>query len=109
MEESGPVDDPGVTRLSSFRAHHGFITIAAGSVVDFRGGAIVNAANEGGISGGGVDGAINARGGPDLVEARRALPKLPGRSIRIPTGSAKTTEGGALDATWAVRRHAVVR
>lgn len=49
----------------------------AGSVVDFSGDAIVNAANAGGLGGGGVDAAVNARGGAELKAARMALPQLP--------------------------------
>lgn len=76
-----------------------------GSVVDFAGDAIVNAANRGGLGGGGVDGAINARGGPELQEARKQLPVLNEYGDRIPTGEAQATIGGALPAKWVI--HAV--
>jgi O-acetyl-ADP-ribose deacetylase (regulator of RNase III) len=62
---------------------------AAGSVLDFRGDAIVNAANEGCVSGGGVDGAINSVAGPALIAARK---KLNG----CPTGQAKSTDAFGL-------------
>ena len=48
--------------------------------------AIVNAANRGGLGGGGVDGAINSRGGPELLKARRELPVLNEYGDRITTG-----------------------
>lgn len=48
--------------------------VSQGSVVDFKGDAIVNAANEMGLGGGGVDGAINAAGGEALYAARKAMP-----------------------------------
>jgi O-acetyl-ADP-ribose deacetylase (regulator of RNase III) len=65
-------------------------------VVDFEYGpnrkysAIVNAANEGCLGGGGVDGAISAAGGMNLQKDREALPEVyPG--VRCPTGQAVIT------------------
>ena len=78
--------------------------IAFDSVVKFTGDAIVNAANDGCIGGGGIDGEVNRRGGPVLEEARWALPVLEaGR--RCPTGDAKITVAGYLPCSKVI--HAV--
>lgn len=71
------------------------LVIARGSVVNFeyinrQSSAIVNAANEGCLGGGGVDGAISAAGGSNLQKDREALPEVsPG--VRCPTGKAVIT------------------
>ncbi len=69
--------------------------IANDSVVKFTGDAIVNAANELGLGGGGIDGVVNDLGGAQLYEARRALPLI-NPYVRIPTGDAKMTFAGNL-------------
>jgi O-acetyl-ADP-ribose deacetylase len=60
--------------------------------------AIVNAANEGLVPGGGVCGAIHRAGGPSIAEECR-------RIGHCPTGSAVATTAGDLPARWVI--HAV--
>jgi O-acetyl-ADP-ribose deacetylase (regulator of RNase III) len=81
------------------------ITAARGSVLHFTGSAIVNAANERCLGGGGVDGAISDAGGDALHEARRALPVLDEKRTRCRTGDAVHTIGGELLNDWCI--HAV--
>jgi O-acetyl-ADP-ribose deacetylase (regulator of RNase III) len=63
--------------------------------------AIVNAANESLLGGGGVDGAIHRAAGPQLLEACIALPEVR-RGVRCPTGEARITPGFALPARWVI-------
>ena len=63
--------------------------------------AIVNAANETLLGGGGVDGTIHRAAGPALLAACRALPEVsPG--VRCPTGEARLTAGFALPAHYVI-------
>ncbi|MDX1420269.1 MAG: O-acetyl-ADP-ribose deacetylase [Rubricoccaceae bacterium] len=63
--------------------------------------AIVNAANERMLGGGGVDGAIHRAAGPELLAACRAVPEVrPG--VRCPTGEARLTPGFDLPARFVI-------
>lgn len=63
--------------------------------------AVVNAANSSLLGGGGVDGAIHRRGGPEILEACRELRRtvLPDG---LPTGDAVATTAGRLPARWVI-------
>jgi len=74
---------------------NGKLFICQGSVVSFSGEAIINAANQGMLGGGGVDGAISSAGGDALYDLRYAEPTLPGSDhVRCRTGDAKITQSG---------------
>ena len=63
--------------------------------------AIVNAANERMLGGGGVDGAIHRAAGPELLAACREIAEVrPG--IRCPTGEARLTPGFRLPARYVI-------
>uniref|UniRef100_A0A0D9VTS0 Macro domain-containing protein n=1 Tax=Leersia perrieri TaxID=77586 RepID=A0A0D9VTS0_9ORYZ len=71
----------------TLKLHKGDITIWS---VDGATDAIVNAANERMLGGGGVDGAVHRAAGPELVAACRKVPEVkPG--VRCPTGEARIT------------------
>ena len=62
---------------------------------------VVNAANSSLLGGGGVDGAIHRKGGPEILEACRKLRAGHyGRGLR--TGQAVATTAGKLPAKWVV-------
>mmetsp|Transcript_22974 Transcript_22974/g.35249 ORF Transcript_22974/g.35249 Transcript_22974/m.35249 type:complete len:219 (+) Transcript_22974:47-703(+) len=85
-----------LARVASYRvpSRNFNLVISRGSVVEWshntQSSAIVNAANEGCLGGGGVDGAIGDAGGDMLFEDRMNLPQQqPG--VRCQTGSAVMT------------------
>jgi len=63
--------------------------------------AVVNAANERMLGGGGVDGAVHRAAGPELLAACRAVPEV-GPGVRCPTGEARITPGFRLPAKWVI-------
>ena len=77
------------------------IEAVRGNIVTAAVDAIVNAANERLLGGGGVDGAIHRAAGRELVEACRAIPEVrPG--VRCPTGEARITPGFRLLARYVI-------
>ncbi len=77
------------------------IGVVEGDITALAVDAIVNAANESLLGGGGVDGAIHRAAGPGLLAECRALPEVrPG--VRCPTGQARITGGHALPARFVI-------
>ena len=73
------------------------IEVVFGNITALAVDAIVNAANERMLGGGGVDGAIHRAAGPELLDACRAVPEVrPG--VRCPTGESRITPGFRLPA-----------
>src|SRR5262245_5230254 len=77
------------------------VEIVEGDITEQRVDAIVNAANSSLMGGGGVDGAIHRKGGPDILADCRALRES--TYVRgLPTGEAVATRAGSLPARWVV-------
>lgn len=77
------------------------IHIVQGDITGLEVDAIVNAANQTLLGGGGVDGAVHRRAGPELVSACRAVAEVrPG--VRCPTGQARLTPGFLLPARYVI-------
>jgi O-acetyl-ADP-ribose deacetylase (regulator of RNase III) len=77
------------------------VSVHLGDITAIEVDAIVNAANEWLLGGGGVDGAIHDAAGPELLRACRGIPEVrPG--VRCPTGEARITPGFNLPARFVV-------
>ncbi len=77
------------------------ITLVLGDITDHKADAIVNAANSSLLGGGGVDGAIHRRGGPEILAACREL-RATSHPDGLPTGDAVATTAGRLPARWVI-------
>ncbi|GAA4593876.1 O-acetyl-ADP-ribose deacetylase [Actinoplanes octamycinicus] len=77
------------------------VELVEGDITAQRVDAIVNAANSSLLGGGGVDGAIHRKGGPEILAETRAL-----RASRygrgLPVGQAVATTAGRLPARWVI-------
>ena len=77
------------------------LVIAEGDLTKADVDAIVNAANQRMLGGGGVDGAIHRAAGPELRDACSAVPEIR-PDVRCPTGEARITPGFRLAARWVI-------
>jgi O-acetyl-ADP-ribose deacetylase len=73
----------------------GKVEVIRGDITQIGVDAIVNAANEALLPGGGVSGAIHRAAGPELAEACKAV-------APCPTGEARITPGFRLPAKWVI-------
>ena len=77
------------------------IVLVRGDITQQDVDAVVNAANSSLMGGGGVDGAIHRRGGPEILAECKRI-----RAERypdgLPTGGAVATTGGRLPARWVI-------
>jgi O-acetyl-ADP-ribose deacetylase len=77
------------------------ISLRRGDITDATVDAVVNAANSSLMGGGGVDGAIHRKGGPEiLAECKRIRAEV--YPDGLPTGQAVATTGGRLPAKWVI-------
>ncbi|GAA0346172.1 O-acetyl-ADP-ribose deacetylase [Actinoallomurus spadix] len=77
------------------------IRLVQGDITEQEADAVVNAANSSLLGGGGVDGAIHRRGGPEILAACREL-RASRYADGLPTGQAVATTAGRLPARWVI-------
>lgn len=77
------------------------ITLVRGDITEQEVDAVVNAANSSLLGGGGVDGAIHRKGGPEILDDCRKL-RAAHYGGGLPTGQAVATTAGRLPATWVI-------
>ncbi|MEU6488616.1 O-acetyl-ADP-ribose deacetylase [Streptomyces sp. NPDC046887] len=77
------------------------IVLVRGDITEQQVDAVVNAANSSLLGGGGVDGAIHRKGGPDILAACRDL-RAAHYGKGLPTGRAVATTAGRLPARWVI-------
>lgn len=84
-----------------FRVATARICLVQGDITDIEADAIVNAANSSLMGGGGVDGAIHRKGGPEILEQCKRI-----RSTEwpdgLPPGKSVITSGGRLKAKYVI-------
>ncbi|TMK86509.1 MAG: O-acetyl-ADP-ribose deacetylase [Actinobacteria bacterium] len=77
------------------------IELVRGDITEQAVDAIVNAANSSLLGGGGVDGAIHRRGGPEILAECKRI-RAEHYPEGLPTGKAVATRGGRLPARWVI-------
>ncbi|WP_021596483.1 O-acetyl-ADP-ribose deacetylase [Actinomadura welshii] len=77
------------------------ITLVRGDITEQEVDAVVNAANSSLLGGGGVDGAIHRKGGPEILDECRKL-RASQYGGGLPTGQAVATTAGRLPADWVI-------
>lgn len=77
------------------------IELVLGDITEQDADAIVNAANRSLAGGGGVDGAIHRRGGPEILEQCMRI-RREQHPEGLPTGQAVATTAGRLPAKWVI-------
>ncbi|MFC5745898.1 O-acetyl-ADP-ribose deacetylase [Actinomadura rugatobispora] len=77
------------------------ISLVQGDITEQQVDAVVNAANSSLLGGGGVDGAIHSRGGPEILDECRRL-RASHYGGGLPTGQAVATTAGRLPARWVI-------
>ncbi|MFD3941846.1 O-acetyl-ADP-ribose deacetylase [Streptomyces sp. NPDC058579] len=80
---------------------HPGIVLVFGDITDQDADAVVNAANSSLLGGGGVDGAIHRKGGPEILAECRAL-RAGHYGKGLATGQAVATTAGRLAARWVI-------
>jgi O-acetyl-ADP-ribose deacetylase (regulator of RNase III) len=83
------------------RIRLGRVVVVEGDITEQNVDAIVNAANETLLGGGGVDGAIHRRGGPSILSECERLRATSHRG-GLPDGEAVATTAGNLPARWVI-------
>ena len=77
------------------------VIVMTGDITEVKVDAVVNAANSSLLGGGGVDGAIHRKGGPDILDQCREIRKTTYPS-GMPAGNAVITTGGYLPADYVI-------
>jgi O-acetyl-ADP-ribose deacetylase len=77
------------------------IEIVKGDITEQQVDAIVNAANSSLLGGGGVDGAIHRKGGPEILAECKRI-RVETHPDGLPTGEAVATTAGRLPARWVI-------
>jgi O-acetyl-ADP-ribose deacetylase (regulator of RNase III) len=86
---------------NKFKVGNAIVRLVRGDITEMETEAIVNAANSSLMGGGGVDGAIHRRGGPQILEECKRI-RATEWPQGLPTGRAVITSGGNLKARYVI-------